>query len=51
VDIGWRSTAIRQGALPKIPFIPALLLGATVACLVAVAVGFGALRVKGLLSG
>jgi ABC-type branched-subunit amino acid transport system ATPase component/ABC-type branched-subunit amino acid transport system permease subunit len=51
VDIGWRSTRILQGSLPKIPFIPALLLGATVACLVAVAVGFGALRVKGLLLG
>ena len=51
VDIGWRSTRILQGSLPKIPFVPALLLGATVACLVAVAVGFGALRVKGLLLG
>ncbi|MGZ6977339.1 MAG: ABC transporter permease subunit [Acidimicrobiia bacterium] len=51
VDIGWRSTRIVQGSLPKVPFVPALLLGATVACLVAVAVGFGALRVKGLLLG
>ncbi len=50
-DIGWRSTRILQGHLPKVPFVPALLLGATVACLVAVAVGFGALRVKGLLLG
>jgi ABC-type branched-subunit amino acid transport system ATPase component/ABC-type branched-subunit amino acid transport system permease subunit len=51
VDIGWRSTRIIQGSLPSVPFVPALLLGATVACLVAVAVGFGALRVKGLLLG
>lgn len=51
VDIGWRSTRIIQGSLPKVPFVPALLLGATVACLVAVVVGLGALRVKGLLLG
>ncbi|HEY7138308.1 MAG TPA: branched-chain amino acid ABC transporter permease/ATP-binding protein [Acidimicrobiia bacterium] len=49
VDIGWRSTRILKGTLPRVPFVPALLLGAVVACLVAVAVGAGALRVKGLL--
>ncbi len=49
VDIGWRSTRILQGSLPKVPFVPALLLGALVACIVAVLVGIGALRVKGLL--
>ena len=31
------------------PFVLAILLGATIACVVAVAVGLGALRVKGLL--
>jgi ABC-type branched-subunit amino acid transport system ATPase component/ABC-type branched-subunit amino acid transport system permease subunit len=51
VDVGWRSTRILQGGLPKVPFVLALLLGATIACLVAVGVGFGALRVKGLLLG
>ncbi|HEY3722252.1 MAG TPA: branched-chain amino acid ABC transporter permease/ATP-binding protein [Acidimicrobiia bacterium] len=50
-DIGWRSTRIVQGSLPKLPFVPALLVGAVIACLVAVLVGFGALRVKGLLLG
>jgi ABC-type branched-subunit amino acid transport system ATPase component/ABC-type branched-subunit amino acid transport system permease subunit len=50
-DIGWRSTRILQGSLPKVPFVLALLLGALVACGVAVVVGFGALRVKGLLLG
>lgn len=49
VDIGWRSTRLIQGSLPKLPFVPALLLGAVVASAVAVAVGVGALRVKGLL--
>jgi ABC-type branched-subunit amino acid transport system ATPase component/ABC-type branched-subunit amino acid transport system permease subunit len=50
-DIGWRSTRILQGSLPRVPFVLAMLFGATIACLVAVAVGFGALRVKGLLLG
>jgi ABC-type branched-subunit amino acid transport system ATPase component/ABC-type branched-subunit amino acid transport system permease subunit len=49
VDIGWRSTRVLKGHLPALPFVPALLLGAVVACIVAVAVGLGALRVKGLL--
>jgi ABC-type branched-subunit amino acid transport system ATPase component/ABC-type branched-subunit amino acid transport system permease subunit len=51
VDIGWQSTRFLQGSLPKVPFVMALFLGALVACLVAVAVGAGALRVKGLLLG
>ena len=50
-DIGWRSTRILQGSLPQVPFVLALLLGATVACGAAVLVGLGALRVKGLLLG
>src|SRR5439155_14475583 len=49
LNIGWRSTRLIRGQLPKVPFVPALLLGALVACLIAVAVGVGALRVKGLL--
>jgi ABC-type branched-subunit amino acid transport system ATPase component/ABC-type branched-subunit amino acid transport system permease subunit len=49
VNIGWRSTRLIRGELPKVPFVPALFLGALVACLIAVAVGAGALRVKGLL--
>jgi ABC-type branched-subunit amino acid transport system ATPase component/ABC-type branched-subunit amino acid transport system permease subunit len=49
LNIGWGSTRLIKGHLPKIPFVPALLLGAIVACLFAVAIGAGALRVKGLL--
>src|SRR5439155_1804905 len=49
LNIGWRSTRLIRGQLPKVPFVPALLVGALVACLIAVAVGVGALRVKGLL--
>jgi ABC-type branched-subunit amino acid transport system ATPase component/ABC-type branched-subunit amino acid transport system permease subunit len=49
LDIGWRSTRIIRGTIPQVPFVPAILLGSVVACLVAVAVGAGALRVKGLL--
>ncbi|HEX7521600.1 MAG TPA: ATP-binding cassette domain-containing protein [Acidimicrobiia bacterium] len=49
VDIGWRSTRVIQGRLPKVPFVPALFLGAVVACLIAVVIGAGVLRVKGLL--
>lgn len=48
-NIGWRSTRFLKGSIPKVPFVPALFLGALVACLIAVAVGAGALRVKGLL--
>ncbi|MCU1456693.1 MAG: transporter related [Actinomycetia bacterium] len=50
-DIGWRSNRILVGHLPRVPFVLALLLGAAVACVVAVLVGLGALRVKGLLLG
>jgi ABC-type branched-subunit amino acid transport system ATPase component/ABC-type branched-subunit amino acid transport system permease subunit len=49
LNIGWGSTRIIKGQIPKVPFVPALLLGAVVACVVAVVVGAGALRVKGLL--
>jgi ABC-type branched-subunit amino acid transport system ATPase component/ABC-type branched-subunit amino acid transport system permease subunit len=49
LNIGFRSTRLIRGHLPKLPFVPSLLLGALVACLIAVAVGVGALRVKGLL--
>jgi ABC-type branched-subunit amino acid transport system ATPase component/ABC-type branched-subunit amino acid transport system permease subunit len=49
LDIGWHAARVIRGTLPKVPFVPAVLLGAVVACLVAVAVGAGALRVKGLL--
>jgi ABC-type branched-subunit amino acid transport system ATPase component/ABC-type branched-subunit amino acid transport system permease subunit len=49
VNVGWHSTRIIHGALRPVPFTLAVLLGAIVACVCAVAVGFGALRVKGLL--
>ena len=49
LDIGWHSTRVIRGTIPKVPFVAAIFLGAIVACLVAVAVGAGALRVKGLL--
>jgi len=39
----------RSGTLHRVPFVLAILLGAFVACAVAVAIGLGALRVKGLL--
>ncbi len=50
-DIGWKATRLLQGSVPKVPFVLAMLFGSVIACLVAVAVGFGALRVKGLLLG
>jgi len=49
LDIGWRSTRLIDGSISQISFVPALLLGATFACVVAVVIGLGALRVKGLL--
>jgi ABC-type branched-subunit amino acid transport system ATPase component/ABC-type branched-subunit amino acid transport system permease subunit len=49
VDIGWHDTRFLQGSLPEIGFPWSLLIGASVACLVAVLVGVGALRVRGLL--
>lgn len=49
VDIGWGSVRLLKGSLPAIPFGWALLAGAVVACLLAAAVGVGALRVRGLL--
>ncbi len=49
VNIGWRSTRLIKGSLPGLPFGWSILLGAAVACLVAVAIGIGALRVRGLL--
>jgi ABC-type branched-subunit amino acid transport system ATPase component/ABC-type branched-subunit amino acid transport system permease subunit len=49
VDIGWGSVHLLKGSMPPLPFGLALLLGAAVACLLATAVGVGALRVRGLL--
>jgi ABC-type branched-subunit amino acid transport system ATPase component/ABC-type branched-subunit amino acid transport system permease subunit len=49
LNIGWHSTRIINGHIPRVPFVAAVLLGAVFACLIAVAVGLGALRVKGLL--
>jgi len=49
VDIGWGSVHLLKGSLPAIPFGWALLAGSAVACLLASAVGVGALRVRGLL--
>jgi ABC-type branched-subunit amino acid transport system ATPase component/ABC-type branched-subunit amino acid transport system permease subunit len=48
-NIGWRDTRILDGGLSSISFPWALLLGASFASLVAVIVGIGALRVRGLL--
>jgi len=49
VDIGWGGLHLVKGTLPAIPFGWGLLAGAAVACLLATAVGVGALRVRGLL--
>jgi ABC-type branched-subunit amino acid transport system ATPase component/ABC-type branched-subunit amino acid transport system permease subunit len=49
VDIGWHQTRVLQGSLPEISFPWTLLLGAAAASVVAVLVGLGALRVRGLL--
>jgi ABC-type branched-subunit amino acid transport system ATPase component/ABC-type branched-subunit amino acid transport system permease subunit len=48
-NIGWRSTRFLDGGLSSISFPWAMLLGACLASLVAVVVGVGALRVRGLL--
>jgi ABC-type branched-subunit amino acid transport system permease subunit len=48
-NIGWHSTRFLDGGLPSISFPWAMLLGASFASLVAVLVGVGALRVRGLL--
>lgn len=42
-------TIDRSDTLHRLPFVLAIFLGAAVACVVAVGVGIGALRVKGLL--
>jgi ABC-type branched-subunit amino acid transport system ATPase component/ABC-type branched-subunit amino acid transport system permease subunit len=39
----------RSGTQHSMPFVAAVLVGAAIACVVAVAIGLGALRVKGLL--
>ncbi|HYL53106.1 MAG TPA: branched-chain amino acid ABC transporter permease/ATP-binding protein [Acidimicrobiia bacterium] len=39
----------RSGTQHPLPFVVSLFLGAVIACVIAVAVGIGALRVKGLL--
>jgi ABC-type branched-subunit amino acid transport system ATPase component/ABC-type branched-subunit amino acid transport system permease subunit len=49
LDIGWHGTRILRGSLPHVSFIPAVLLGTVVASVVAVLIGLGTLRVKGLL--
>jgi len=49
MNIGWHSTRILRFHLTPVPFVLAVFFGALVACAVAVAVGAGALRVKGLL--
>jgi ABC-type branched-subunit amino acid transport system ATPase component/ABC-type branched-subunit amino acid transport system permease subunit len=43
------STIDRSGDLHRVPFVLAVFLGAVIACIAAVGVGIGALRVKGLL--
>lgn len=48
-DIGWRSIRVIQGSLSPISFPWAMLLAACFVSLVAVVVGIGALRVRGLL--
>jgi ABC-type branched-subunit amino acid transport system ATPase component/ABC-type branched-subunit amino acid transport system permease subunit len=48
-NIGWHSTRVLDGGLSSISFPWAMLLGASLASLVAVIVGVGALRVRGLL--
>jgi ABC-type branched-subunit amino acid transport system ATPase component/ABC-type branched-subunit amino acid transport system permease subunit len=49
LNIGWHSTRLVHGSIPRLPFVVAIFAGAAVACATAVAVGIGALRVKGLL--
>jgi ABC-type branched-subunit amino acid transport system ATPase component/ABC-type branched-subunit amino acid transport system permease subunit len=49
LDVGWGNFHLIKGTLPAVPFGFALLLGAVVACILAMAVGVGALRVRGLL--
>jgi ABC-type branched-subunit amino acid transport system ATPase component/ABC-type branched-subunit amino acid transport system permease subunit len=48
-NIGWHSFRVINGSLGGISFPEAMLLGASFASLVAVLVGVGALRVRGLL--
>src|SRR5205814_1791342 len=49
LNIGWHKTRLIHGTIPRVPFGLALLCGALFACAIAVIVGVGALRVKGLL--
>jgi ABC-type branched-subunit amino acid transport system ATPase component/ABC-type branched-subunit amino acid transport system permease subunit len=49
VDIGWREVRVLDGSLHAIAFPWTVLIGAAVACVVAVLIGIGALRVRGLL--
>src|SRR5205814_6762535 len=49
MNIGWHSTRILRFHLTPVPFVLAVFFGSLGACAVAVAVGAGALRVKGLL--
>lgn len=49
VDIGWLGVRVVDSALPPMAFPWTVLVGALVACVVAVLIGVGALRVRGLL--
>jgi ABC-type branched-subunit amino acid transport system ATPase component/ABC-type branched-subunit amino acid transport system permease subunit len=51
VDIGVGSTRLLNGALEPVPFWISILLGTVITAAVAVAIGTGALRVRGLLLG
>jgi ABC-type branched-subunit amino acid transport system ATPase component/ABC-type branched-subunit amino acid transport system permease subunit len=49
LDVGWYDTRLFQGELPALPWGPSMLAGALFSAGVAVLVGLGALRVRGLL--
>ncbi len=49
INIGWHSTRLINSHLNGFPFVVSVFLGAAVACGFAIAVGVGALRLKGLL--
>jgi ABC-type branched-subunit amino acid transport system ATPase component/ABC-type branched-subunit amino acid transport system permease subunit len=47
--VAFRLATDRSGTLHRFPFIASMLVGAVFACITAIVVGIGALRVKGLL--
>jgi ABC-type branched-subunit amino acid transport system ATPase component/ABC-type branched-subunit amino acid transport system permease subunit len=49
VDIGWHDLRVLEFTLPDIAFPWTVLLGAAFTCVIAVIIGSGALRVRGLL--